>query len=96
MSGTDPLFVDTAGVARLLGLDTAVQFRRRRARLEAEWGFPRPLPILPARWRTATIEAWIAAVEHMAPIEPLTRADRAADCNAAAARRLILLREARH
>lgn len=58
MSG-GPLLARGA-VARLLGLTTP-RFLRLRGRLEAEQGFPPPVPGLALRWDPRAIEDWLAA-----------------------------------
>lgn len=57
-----PTFVDTAGVAEMLGQNPA-QFLRIRTDLEDGAGFPLPMPHWrrPLKWRRDQIEGWIAA-----------------------------------
>jgi hypothetical protein len=40
---------------------TPAAFNARRRRLEADHGFPPPVPGLGRRWNPAAIEAWLAA-----------------------------------
>jgi predicted DNA-binding transcriptional regulator AlpA len=47
-------------VAMALALDSALSFHRRRRALEADHGFPEPVPGLGLRWDPAAIEAWLA------------------------------------
>lgn len=42
-------------------------FRRHRARLTAEQGFPAPVPGLGRRWDPAAITAWLARYRGVAP-----------------------------
>lgn len=45
-------------VAELLALDGPRAFAQRRRRLEAEHGFPPPVPGVGQRWDPLAIEAW--------------------------------------
>ena len=69
-------FIDTTEVASLIGFRTVQSFRRNRARLERDEGFPRPMPtsLSPLMWRRTQIESWLAAQGSPAtdkPIRPL-------------------------
>lgn len=57
---TEPLFITTAQVARLLDLPPS-GFLARRAGLIADHGFPQPMPTSanPLRWRRDRVLAWI-------------------------------------
>lgn len=54
---TDRTPLDVAGAARALGR-TPAWFRRHRAELERQHGFPKPLPGLGLRWDPKAIELW--------------------------------------
>lgn len=57
-----PIFVDTAGVAAMLG-QAPDHFLRVRAALEDDHGFPLPVPHWkrPLKWRRDQVEGWLAA-----------------------------------
>jgi hypothetical protein len=48
-------------VAEALRLPSARHFLARRRRLEAEHGFPQPVPGLPGRWDPQAIALWLRA-----------------------------------
>lgn len=54
-------------VAMTLALDSAMSFHRRRRCLEAEHGFPAPVPGLGLRWDPAAIDAWLGRQRGAAP-----------------------------
>lgn len=56
-----PLFLTSAHVAGVIGLDDADAFLRQRPRLETEHLFPLPLPVSrrPLRWRADEVLAWL-------------------------------------
>lgn len=56
-------FIQADGVAELIGLDDGAAFLRRRARLERETGFPKPLPtsLKPLIWHRKQVEGWLSA-----------------------------------
>lgn len=58
---TLPLFLTSAHVAGVIGLDDADAFLRQRPRLETEHLFPLPLPVSrrPLRWKADEVLAWL-------------------------------------
>lgn len=60
---TERMFLNSAEVAQLLDLPSAVAFLARRAQLE-ELGFPAPCPwsARPLKWRAELVKQWIDAV----------------------------------
>lgn len=90
MPPAEPLFVTADVVARMLEFDRPSKFLKRRARLEADHGFPAPVPWIgaPLKWRRADVQAWIDGVRP----EPAA-AD--ASPNAQASRRTVMLHQAR-
>ncbi len=91
MSPTDSTFIRAGQVAAMLEISVA-RFRKRRATLEADYGFPRAMPFgNPQKWRRSSVQQWIDAAEHL----PVPTPAGPPDANATAARRVVMLRQAR-
>lgn len=91
MSATDNTFIRAGQVAALLEISVA-RFRKLRPSLEAAHGFPRAMPLgNPQKWRRSSVQQWIDAAEHL----PAPTPAGAPDTNATAARRVVMLRQAR-
>lgn len=58
-------FITADHVASLTGFCNAGAFRRARALLERDFGFPSPMPghVQPMKWRRAAVEAWAATAD---------------------------------
>ena len=65
-------YIQADEVAALIGLDDGAAFLRRRARLEREAQFPKPMPtsLRPLLWQRARIEGWLTAQDAPASTPP--------------------------
>jgi len=56
-------FIEADAVARITGYTSAAAFLRDRARIEAEQGFPLPMPTCrrPLKWRADQVKSWVQA-----------------------------------
>lgn len=83
-------FIKAHQVAKLIAFPNAGAFLRHRARLEADTGFPIPLPTCtrPLKWRRDAVENWIKA-QGLSRAEMLTYEDIVA-----AGPNVVLMREA--
>ena len=62
-------FIQADDVAGMIGLDDGAAFLRRRARLERDEGFPKPLPtsLRPLIWHRCQVEGWLSAQTNPRP-----------------------------